>query len=82
MNRLFATLAVIAMVLLAIALSVRQMLETGQNFGATLLAALGLVLMVAGAVAVKRHFERYYGPTRSPFVIAQPLRRLLSAVWS
>lgn len=83
MNRLFATLAVMAMLLLAIVISVRQMLELGQRSGALVLAIVALALVAASAVVVKRHFEwQKPAVTRSRFAIVQPLRRLFSAVWS
>ena len=84
MNRLFATLAVFAMLLIAIAISVVKMLEMREQRAAVLLSVTGLVLVVGAGILLKRHFGigRARRVSRSRFAIARPLRRLFSGVWS
>lgn len=84
MNRLFATLAVFAMLLIAIAISVVKMLEMREQRAAVLFSLIGLLVISAGVILLKRHLKtgRRRQISRSRFAIARPLRRLLSAVWS
>ena len=84
MNRLFATLAVLGMLLIAIAISVVKMFEVREQRAAVLFSVMGLVVISAGVILLKRHFQsgRRSRISQSRFAIARPLRRLLSAVWS
>ena len=84
MNRLFATLGVFAMLLIAIAISAVKMLEMREQRAAVLLTSSGLVVIAAAAILLTRRFGmgRQRRINRSRFAIARPLRRLLSAVWS
>ena len=88
MNRLFATLAVFAMMMLAIAVSLNHTLDQGidPDAGAIalhLIAAVGLIALSA-AVSLRhlRAREQTSAATRKSFELVHALRRLLSAVWS
>ena len=85
MNRLVATLVVFSMILLAIGITIRHTLAAG---GAgtgriVVLSIFALLVIAAAAILVKRHLTMHHEVlTRSRAVVARPLRRLLSTVWS
>ena len=83
MSRLFATLAVFGMILLAIGLTIWHALDGGQNWRFSSLAIL--LAAAAGTIALsivlmRRYWMPHVRKERSEFL--QPIRRLLSAVWS
>lgn len=90
MNRSFSTLTILAMVLLAIAICIRQTLEVGESLtgatATTLIVVQSVLAVSVFAVAVllirSEYARRILALRRSRFEIAQPLRRLLSTVWS
>ncbi len=89
MNRLFATLTVLAMLLLAIAISFLQTIKIRGQLGsaATVLlgleGALAIALTTVGAILLwRRGVSAGNKSSRVGFGFVQPLRRLLASVWS
>ena len=90
MNRFISTLAVSMMAIVAIAICVRQTLDMRESFGNTpagvlilLQSILAVGILVAVASLVRRRLiHRRPSLTRGRFEFVQPLRRLLSSVWS
>ena len=90
MNRFFSTLTILAMILLAIAICIRQTLEVSESLtdmaATTLVVAQSVIAVSVLAVAVwlirVEYARRTPSLRRSRFLIAQPLRRLFSTVWS
>ena len=86
MNKLFASVFVLALMLFAIVICMRQTIVSGDRLATTLLTieifiATGLIacialLLLRGRTSRKRIFSR------EGFAVVQPLRRLLAAVWS
>jgi hypothetical protein len=89
MNRLFSTLAVLAMMLIADAICVGETLSARQALGENVTAALlvlegvvGLGIIVGSVILLRRHYVREIAAThRGRFEVGQQLRRLLSTVW-
>lgn len=90
MNRFFSTLAVLAMALLAIAVSIRQTFTVADSFSEAvafsmfgILAAFAVGILVMGIWLVKNELiRRKVSLRRWRLEVVQPLRRLLSTVWS
>ena len=89
MNRFFSTLAVMTMALLAIALCLRQTFEMREALGDDVVLGLFVLqaFLAAALLGVIGFLVRKNGLWRRPvsrgrFEVFQPLRRLLSAVWS
>ena len=89
MNRFFSTLAVLTMALLAIAVCLRQTFEMREVLGNNVMLGLFVLqaFLVAGLLGVIGFLVKKNGVWRRPvsrerFEAFQPLRRLLSAVWS
>lgn len=90
MNRMFSAIAVLAMTLIAIVLSVKQTLAVrealGENRATALLAievVAGLALLSAVVLLLRKRFPLVGRSMMTTSVgAARPLRRLLSAVWS
>lgn len=83
MNRFFSTLTVLAILLFAVGLSLRQSIIQGGD--ATSLAAQALVgagLIGTTVVLVRRRYLRSKKINGAGRGADRPLRRLLSAVWS
>ena len=75
MNRFLSTLTVLAMALVAIAFCIRQ---TAAAYWIVLESTLALVILVIAASLIRKE----YTLRQVRFEVAQPLRRLLSTVWS
>jgi hypothetical protein len=90
MNRSLSTLTILAMILLAIAICIRQTLEVSETLtdatATTLIVVQSVfaasVLALAVLLIRSEYARRTLSLRRSRFEIAQPLRRLLSTVWS
>ena len=84
MNRFFTTLTVFAMLLLAVVLSVRQTIAAGTVLPMLAIqAVVGLGLITGSLLLVKkRYFTNRQKSNSADHGIGQPIRRLLSAVWS
>ena len=83
MNRFFSTLTVFAILLLAVGLSIRQSLETGSAGQVLALEAFaGVGLLTAGLFLVRRRLFLRANTKREGSALPQPIRRLLSFVWS
>ena len=90
MNRTISTVAVFAMMFLAIGVCIGQTLAARESLGSQLattlllietLAAVGII--GAGVALVRRRYGRSSEVTGSKRLeVVGPLRRLLSAVWS
>lgn len=89
MNRFFATLAVLGMMLLAVSMCLKQTVESRHDLGdsATTLiivetfAAVGLIVLAASVIR-RRALLPGKVKAKSRVGVVHPLRRLLSAVWS
>jgi hypothetical protein len=90
MNRLFSTLAVLAMLLIADAICVGETISAREGLGENLTTALlavegvmGVGIITGCVVLLRRHYFRHITATRpGRFEVARQLRRLLSTVWS
>lgn len=90
MNRFFSTLAILTMALVAIAICVRQTFGIRDSLGDTgtivligLQSILAVGLIAAVAWLIRREYLRRGITLRRVRVeVVQPLRRLLSTVWS
>ena len=84
MNRLYSTLTVFGILLVAVALGIRQTLATGSS--PTLLAVQGFIgagLITGSALLVRqRHARRSRRVNGAAREADGSLRRLLSTVWS
>ena len=83
MNRFFTTLTVFAISLVAIGLGIRQSFETGPAADVLSLQVFaGVGLLATSGLLLRRRYRRRTNINRPNSGLAQPLRRLLSAVWS
>lgn len=85
MNRFFATLTVLGLALLAIAICIRETIAGSQGMTASLVieTTMTTAIIASGAMLVRRRYIRQKKfAKRERYAAAQPLRRLLSAVWS
>ena len=90
MNRPFASISVLALLFLAVAMCVRQTIEYADELGSGAMLLLTIEIIVAAAlvgtaVLMLVRLRAKNGnklSNRGAFQVAQPLRRLLSAVWS
>ena len=83
MNRFFSTLMVFAILLVAVGLTIRQSLETGSGGEVLAVQALaGVGLVTGSALLIRRRYFPRVNTKRAGPALSQPIRRLLSSVWS
>jgi hypothetical protein len=89
MNRSSAALAVIGMLLLAVVLTIWKTLESSEKLGGSatgllaIQAVIAVALVAASAIVIRRSIPtKQRNLSRGVPSILQPLRRLISVVWS
>src|SRR5678815_5398932 len=90
MNRRSSTIAVLGLLLIGLAVCLKQTLDFYEDFGASISTAflaaealLAAIIFASAALLLRRKFSRSSRSTRPKRLEAfAPLRRLLAAVWS
>jgi hypothetical protein len=88
MNKFFASMTVLVLMLFAVGICLRQTLRYSDELGSAGMALFVVEVTIAGGLIASisllliRQARKKRSTTREGFAVVEPLRRLLSAVWS